>query len=211
MKTDIRIIRALLVDDHINIHKTVSRILDSTEDIKLVGQGANGQEALDLCERLLPDIILMDILMPVMDGIQSTKLIHEKFSDVKILALSSYHDNESVRFMLQNGAIGYIIKTSLLHDLVDTIRAVVFGKVVFSEEVFNNLMVSSSSGKNFHLTDREFAVLKLMAKGLNNPEIASALFIAQTTVKYHIGNICTKLGTRTRSEALIVAAKNNLI
>jgi two-component system, NarL family, response regulator LiaR len=204
-------IKVVLVDDHIQIHKIVDTLLKQTSDIKLVGQGANGEEALYLCEQYLPDIMLMDVIMPVMDGLEATKQIHERFPDVKVLVLSSYHDHESVYSMLRNGAVGYLTKTNLLKDLVETIRTTYVGKMVFSRDVVDQLVAPSQPMVDFHLTDRELEVLIQMAEGLNMPEIGKKLVISPSTVKFHITNICSKLGVRTRSEALVIAAKNNLI
>ena len=206
-------IRVVVVDDHRQVHQAVTAILDAADDIELIGHGGNGQEALALCEDLNPDLILMDVVMPMMDGIQATQIIHERFPQIKILVLSSFQDHESVWAMLKNGAAGYITKSALLQDLSDTIRATHKGKVVFSPEVATHLLNRSQPevAKRFHLTDRELEVLVLVAGGQTMGQIAQELFISQSTVKFHITNILAKLGVETRSEALIVAAKNNLV
>jgi NarL family two-component system response regulator LiaR len=206
-------IRVALFDDNIQIHKVVVTLLQTTPDIRLVGQGSNGQEALDLCEELRPDVVLMDVLMPVLNGIDATRRLRERFPAIKILVLSNLQDHESVYEMIRSGAAGYVIKTALVSDLADTIRAVFQGKMVFSPEAIAQLIkpVAASEKFRFNLTDREMEVLKWMAEGLNNPEIARKLTISQSTVKFHQGNICNKLGVRTRSEALIFAARNKLI
>lgn len=206
--------RVVLVDDHIHIHKIVETLLESTPDIRLVGQAANGQEALELCKQVQPDVVLMDVVMPVMDGIEATRLLREQYPGVKVLAISSFQDQESIIAMLKQGALGYIIKTTLAQDLVETIRTVGQGKMVFSPEVVDQLVSPQSkcnNKKNFQLTEREMEVLFLMAEGLNMPKIAARLIISHSTVKFHVENICHKLGVNTRSEALIVAAKNNLV
>ena len=138
--TDENSIRVVLVDDHAQMHKIVQAILAATSDIKLVGQGANGQEAIVVCEQYQPDIALMDVVIPVMDGIEATKVLHERLPDVKILVLSSFQDHESVYAMLRNGAVGYITKDSLAEDLAETIRATFQGKMVFSSEVGAHLV-----------------------------------------------------------------------
>jgi len=204
-------IRVVLVDDHIQMHKIVQVTLDATTDIKLVGQGANGAEGITLCKQYQPDIVLMDVVMPVMDGIEATKYLHERFPDLKILVLSSFHDHESVYAMLRNGAVGYLTKDSLAEDLVETIRATFQGKMVFSSEVGAQLVSSPQPATNFHLTDRELEVLVLLAEGLTNQQSAQRLSISQSTLKFHMNNIFEKLGVQTRSEALVLAAKNNLI
>ena len=182
-----------------------------TSDIKLVGQGANGQEGIALSEQLLPDIVLMDVVMPVMDGIEATKVLHERFPAIKILVLSSFHDHESVHAMLKNGAVGYLTKDSLVQDLAETIRSTVHGKMVFSSEVGAQLLSSPRPAVNFHLTARELEVLVQLAEGLTNQQSAQKLSISQSTLKFHMTNIFEKLGVQTRSEALVLAVKNNLI
>jgi NarL family two-component system response regulator LiaR len=204
-------IRVILVDDHFQIHSIVQSILNSTSDIKLVGQGANGQEALQLCELYQPDIVLMDVVMPVMDGIKATKLLQERFPMVKVLVLSSFQDHESVYAMLRNGAVGYLTKSTLSEDLVATILATFQGKMVFSSEVGAQLVSPPQTSANFNLTDRELEVLVLLAEGLTNQQSAQKLSISQSTLKFHMSNIYQKLGVQTRSEALVLAAKNNLI
>jgi len=204
-------IRVVLVDDHAQMHRIIHVILGATTDIKLVGQGANGQEGIALCEQYQPDIALMDVVMPVMDGIEATKVLHERLPAIKILVLSSFQDHESVYAMLRNGAVGYLIKSSLAQDLAETIRATFQGKMVFSSEVGAQLVSPPQPAVNFHLTDRELEVLVHLAEGLTNQQTALKLSISQSTLKFHMTNIFQKLGVQTRSEALVLAAKNNLI
>lgn len=211
LAADKNIIRVVLVDDHAQMHRIIHTILGATADIRLVGQGANGQEGISLCEQCQPDIALMDVVMPVMDGIAATKLLHERFPDIKILVLSSFQDHESVYAMLRNGAAGYITKGSLAQDLAETIRATYHGKMVFSSEVGAQLLSSPQPAVDFRLTDRELEVLVLLAEGLTNQQSAAKLSISQSTLKFHMNNIFEKLGVQTRSEALVLAAKNNLI
>lgn len=210
-KTDKKEIRVVLVDDHYQVHQIVRSIVNATIDIELVGQGANGQEAIALCEQYLPDIVLMDVMMPVMDGIHATKVLHERLPAIKVLVLSSFQDHESVYSMLQNGAVGYLTKSSLAQDLADTIRATFQGKMVFSKEVGTHLLSPPQPAVDFHLTDRELEVLVLLAEGLTNQQSALKLSISQSTLKFHMNNIFEKLGVQTRSEALVLAVRNNLI
>jgi len=210
-KTDETPIRVVLVDDHHQMHQIVRATLGATTDIKLVGQGANGGEGIALCEQHQPDIVLMDVVMPVMDGIEATKVLHERLPAIKILVLSSFHDHESVYAMLRNGAVGYLTKDSLAQDLAETIRTTFQGKMVFSSEVGAQLLSAPQPAMDFHLTDRELEVLVLLAEGLTNQQSAQKLSISQSTLKFHMTNIFQKLGVQTRSEALVLAAKNNLI
>jgi NarL family two-component system response regulator LiaR len=209
--TETKPIRVILIDDHTQIHRAIDILLRPVADIILVAQGANGKDALYLCEQYQPDVVLMDVIMPVMDGIQATKILNERFPEIKVLVLSSFQDHESVYSMLRNGAVGYLTKSTLSKDLVETIRTTFQGKMVFSSEVGAHLVSKPQPLIDFHLTDRELEVLVLMADGLNMPEMAEKLVISPATVKYHINNICKKLGVRTRSEALVLAAKNNLV
>ncbi len=206
-------IRIILVDDHSRVHEAVSTILDTVDNIELVAQGSNGEEAIHLCDEYKPDLVLMDVVMPVMGGVEATRSIHQKYPEIKILVLSSFQDDESVRAMLENGAIGYVLKGSLSHDLVNTIRTAYEGRAVFSTEITQVLLKPAKSEKkrDFGLTGREREVLKLMADGLNNIQIAQELTISRSTVKFHISNILHKMGVSTRAEALVVAAKNDLI
>lgn len=204
-------IRVVLIDDHFSIHDVVSTLLQETLDIALVGQGANGQDALELCKRVQPDILLMDVVMPIMDGIRATELLSESFPSVKVLVLSSFEDHESVYAMLRNGAVGYLTKSTLSEDLVETIRVTAQGKMVFSKEIVDKLVSPPQPAADFHLTDREMEVLVLLAQGLTNQQSARRLSISPSTLKFHMTNIYQKLGVQTRSEALVLAVKNNLI
>lgn len=204
-------IRVVLIDDHLQIHRIIQETLRTTSDIQLVGQGANGQEAITLCEQCQPDIVLMDVMMPVMDGIEATKILHERFPGIKVLVLSSFQDHESVYTMLRNGAVGYLTKSTLAKDLVDTIRATFQGKMVFSPDIVDQLLTSPQPTVDFNLTDRELEVLVLLAEGLTNQQSAQKLSISVSTLKFHMNNIYEKLGVQTRSEALVLATKNNLI
>ena len=209
--TDKKSIRVVLADDHSQIHSIVQTILNRTSDIKLVGQAANGQEGIVLCEQYQPDIVLMDVVMPVMDGIEATKVLQARFPDIKVLVLSSFQDHESVYAMLRNGAVGYLTKSTLSEDLVATIQATFQGNMVFSSEVGAQLVSPPQPSTKFNLTDRELEVLVLLADGLTNQQSAQKLSISTSTLKYHMTNIYQKLGVQTRSEALVLAAKNNLI
>lgn len=209
--TDKNPIRVVLVDDHLQTHRVVQEILNITADIMLVGQGANGQEGISLCAQYQPDIILMDVVMPVMDGIEATKVINERFPDIKILVLSSFQDHESVYAMLRNGAVGYLTKSTLAEDLIETIQATFQGKMVFSPDIVEQLVSPSQPAVDFQLTDRELEVLVLLAEGMTNHQSAQRLSISVSTLKFHMNNIYEKLGVQTRSEALVLAAKNNLI
>jgi NarL family two-component system response regulator LiaR len=205
-------IRIMLVDDHIKIHRSIAAVIDYIDGMELIAQASNGEEAIQLCREYMPDVILMDVIMPQMDGIEATRIIHEAFPSVKILALSSFEDEESVRDMLLAGASGYILKNSSIDDLSSTIRSIFAGKAVFSPEIAQTLLQKQDSPhEDYGFTKRELEILRLMVTGLNNTEISNVLIISPNTVKFHVGNILTKLGVNSRVEAVAVAVAKNLI
>jgi DNA-binding NarL/FixJ family response regulator len=207
-------IRVLLADDQLRVHEAVTLALRGADDIVLVGQAANGDEAVVLCGQLMPDLVLMDVLMPRSGGIEATGRIHQRYPQVKILVLSAMQDDTTVRAMLEAGAVGYVLKDSLARDLAATIRATHAGNAVFSQGITDRLLQNNQPtpvSQGFNLTERELEVLRLMAEGLNNGELAARLHISQSTVKFHIVNILDKMGVATRPEAIVLAAKNNLV
>lgn len=206
-------IRVLLVDDHRHVHQAVTLALNKSDDIILVGAAANGVEAVQLCEQLQPDLILMDVLMPVMDGIEATRQIKERFPVIKVLVLSAFQDDDSVRAMLAEGASGYVLKHSLANDLAQTIRTTHMGTTVLASEVTHVLLEQPQREDvpDFGLTDREIEVLKLLTTAKTNPQIADALVISRSTVKFHISNILEKLHVETRAEAIALALRNKLV
>src|SRR5215217_8969055 len=155
-------IRVLVVDDHRHIHDVITRVLMGIPDICIVGQAANGAEAIKLCEEVGPDLILMDVVMPLMDGMQATERIREKHPDLKLLVLSSFQDHESVHQLLRGGAVGYITKDALTNDLVNVIRTTMQGKAVFSPNIIEKLISPEEAlppTDKFNLTDRELEIL----------------------------------------------------
>lgn len=206
-------IRVVLIDDHSKIHLAISAVIDACEDMELVAHGSNGHEALQICAEFQPDIVLMDVIMPGMNGIEATAKIHQQYPEMKILALSSFQDEEGVRAMIQAGAVGYILKTSSVDDLTHTIRAAYAGNSVFSPEITQTLLRSTQKEaiSDFGLTPREREILKLLVDGLNNTEIASALTISLSTAKFHVSSIFSKLGVTNRVEATTVALDKKLV
>ena len=206
-------IRVAVIDDHSKIHLAIAAVIDVCEDMELVGHGSNGHEALQICAEFQPDILLMDVIMPGMNGIEASVEIHKQYPQVKILALSSFQDEEGVRAMIQAGAVGYILKTSSVDDLTHTIRTAYGGNSVFSPEITQTLLRSSQkeSIHDFGLTPREREILKLLVDGLNNAEIAAALTISLSTAKFHVSSIFSKLGVTNRVEATTVALEHKLV
>jgi two-component system, NarL family, response regulator LiaR len=205
-------INVMLVDDHWTIHNTIMQILKNVDDIKIKAQAQNGQEAIRLCDETRPDVILMDVMMPEMDGIEATRIIHEKYPDLPILGLSSFDDGAGVRMMLNNGAAGYILKDSLVKDLVSTIRLLHQGRSIFSREITDMLLRQQTEPQqDFGLTAREKEILILFANGMSHHEMAQKLNISRSTVKFHIANVLEKFGVETRAEAIVLAVRNNLL
>lgn len=209
-------IKVLLVDDHLMVLKGLSFFLGTQPDIELVGEASNGQEALDLVGKLQPDIILMDLTMPVMDGIEATKRIKSEHSDVKIIVLTSFSDQDHVVPALQAGADGYQLKDIEPDELVKSIKAVYSGETHLHPTATSQLLNHVNTGtktteaeKSFNqLTAREKDVLREITLGRNNKEISSELFITEKTVKTHVSNILSKLGLHDRTQAAILAMKN---
>jgi DNA-binding NarL/FixJ family response regulator len=206
-------IRIMLVDDHSQIHHALIALNDLFDDLQIVAHASNGQEAIQLCTQQDIDVIIMDVVMPTMGGVETTKIIHENHPEIRIFALSSFHDNQDVRDMLKAGAIGYILKNTSIHDLAHTIRAAHTGTSVFSPEVTEILvhLPKSLPTESFGLSGRELEVLALMVKGLNNKEIAHKLTISIATVKFHVGSIFAKLNVSGRVEAVTLALEKQLL
>jgi len=211
---DKRSIRVLSVDDHEIMRGGIQYLLLAVEDIELVGEARSGEEGLELCDTLQPDVILMDMRMPGMDGIQTTQLVRERYPEVQVLALTSFEEEEMIQEVMQAGAIGYLQKGISVDELADAIRAAQAGKPTLSPEAFDVLVQGSTSQSqipDFDLTERELQVLEMLVQGLSNTEIADRLVITVATVKYHISNILQKLGAANRTEAAALAIKHELV
>lgn len=207
------LMRIILVDDQHQVHDAITQVLKHSSDIQLVGQVYRGEDAISLCRRARPDLVLMDVVMPGMSGIETTRALLKQQPNLKILALSSFREYEYIKAMLDSGAIGYLVKDAIAQDLINTIRNTIHGNTVFSPDVARVVLdpPSDDPAVDFGLTDRESQVLEHMANGLTNGQIAAALGISQPTVRFHNNNILLKLKVETRSEALVLAAKNRLV
>lgn len=206
-------IRVILIDDHSTIHVEIGALMATLDDIEIVAHGRTGAEAIRLCDEYLPDIMLMDNVMPVMNGIDATREIMMRHPEMKIIAMSGFDDRESVQAMLKAGAAGYVLKTAFPEDLANIIRAVYDGNSVLSREIMQTILqpVPAAPQGAYGLTRREIDVLKYMAAGKTNAEIAVLLTVSHATVKFHISNILRKLGVESRSAAVMLAAKQNLV
>jgi two-component system, NarL family, response regulator LiaR len=209
------VIRVLLADDHEMVRIGVSAFLASQPDMEVVGEADSGKRAVELALELRPDIILMDLVMPEMDGIEATKQIIAQWPEAKIIVVTSFLDDEKVYPALEAGATSYMLKTSKANEIANAIRATFYGQSVLEPEVTNKVMTKMKQKKDplphEELTNREMEVLLLMAQGKTNQEIADELFIAVKTVKVHVSNILSKLGVQDRTQAVIYAFKHSLV
>ncbi len=208
-----RTIRVMLVDDHEMVRNGLGTFLLIHDDLELVGEASDGEEALRLFASLQPDVVLMDIKMPRMDGVEATRALLARSPDARIIALTSFDDDESVERVLSAGAIGYLLKNVDADDLADAIRAAYEGKPTLGPEATEALLRASRRPLQLghDLTEREREVLRLMIDGLTNPEIAEALFVSPATVKSHVSNVLSKLGAATRTEAASLALQHDVL
>lgn len=208
-------IRVLFVDDHEMVRIGVTTYLKTQKDITVVGEASNGEEAIELALELRPDVILMDIVMDKMDGIEATKQIIEQWPEAKILMVTSFVDDDKVYPALEAGATSYILKTSKASAIADAIRKTALGESVFEQEVTSKMMAKMRSDNNpelhTQLTAREMEILLLIANGMSNQAIADQLFIAIKTVKVHVSNILSKLEVRDRTQAAVYAHEHDLV
>lgn len=205
-------IRILLTDDHKVVRQGLRMFLDLDPELEVVGEAANGEEALRLARRLKPDVVLMDLLMPVMDGIEATREIRRELPDVEVIALTSVLEDASVTGAVKAGAIGYLLKTTEEEELCRSIKAAAEGKVQLAPEAAARLMREVRTPDNTQaLSGRETDVLKLLARGQANKQIARELFITEKTVKTHVSNILRKLNVRSRTQAALHAAHVGLV
>lgn len=206
-------IRILIVDDHKVVRSGLSAFLQVFDDFEMVGEAGNGKEALEACGRLSPDVVLMDLVMPEMDGAAATRAIREKYPDIQVIVLTSFKEENLVEEALKAGAIGYLLKNVSADELAAAIRSANHGRPTLSPEATQALIKASTrpAQPGFDLTAREKEVLKMMLEGLNNPEIARKLIVSRSTVKFHVSSILSKLGVSTRTEAVAVAIQNKLV
>ena len=206
-------IRVLVVDDHTMVRRGLATFLKVFDDLNLAGEAANGQEAIQLCASIQPDVVLMDMVMPDMDGATTTQLIRKQWPQIQVLALTSFKEEILVQSALQAGAIGYLLKDVSADELAQAIRAAYAGRSTLSPEAAQALVHATSQPKapGVNLTERERQVLTLMVAGLNNIQIAAKLKVSPSTVKSHVSAILNKLGVESRTEAATQALRNQLI
>lgn len=207
-------IRVMLVDDHAVVRSGLSTFLMTCDDMEMVGEASSGQQALDLCWRVKPDVVLMDLVMSGLDGATTTRLMREKYPEIQVIALTSFKEQELVQGALKAGAIGYLLKDVSADELANAIRAAFAGKPTLAPEAAQVLIQATrlpAERVGFDLTEREREVLALMTKGLNNHEIAERLVVSTSTAKFHVSSILSKLGSASRTEAVAIALQNKLV
>ena len=208
-------IRVMVVDDHAIIRSGITAFIESQEEFELVSEAENGGEAIALCAKAEPDVILMDLLMPIVDGITATKAISRRYPAISILVLTSNDDDKLVTDAIGAGASGYVLKNGSLKDMAAAIQSVHRGDAYLSPEISQLLMrvVSQRDQPQVgdDLTTREYDVLRLLAQGQSNQQIANALAITPATVKFHVGNILSKLHVASRTAAVALALRRELV
>jgi DNA-binding NarL/FixJ family response regulator len=209
-------VRVLITDDHKVVRQGLRGFLELDPELEVVGEAKNGEEAVDLARRLEPNVVLMDLLMPVMDGIEATRVIRSELPEVEVVALTSVLEDASVTGAVRSGAIGYLLKTTDADELCEAIRAAAAGQVRLAPEATARLMrevraPASPEALAEPLTERETEVLKLIARGRANKQIARELFVGMSTVKTHVNNLYRKLDVGSRTQAALYAARVGLV
>ncbi len=211
-------IKLMIVDDEMLIREGLKLMLSSFEDIDVVTTQANGQDAFSYCKNHPVDVILMDIRMPICNGVLGTRLIKETYPQIKILILTTFKDTEFIQDALHFGASGYLLKDSSHEVIYESIKSAVMGNIIFHPEVASQILTSHQFSKkeqlshlDFQLSEKEFAIVCEIANGLSNKEIAAKLFLSEGTIKNHITNILFKLNLRDRTQIAIFALKNHLV
>jgi NarL family two-component system response regulator LiaR len=212
MKTSSDPIRVVIVDDHLMVRRGLATFLKVSQNLELVGEADSGESAIQLCAKLQPDVVLMDMVMQNMDGAAATRLIRKQCPSTQIIALTSFKDEILVKSALQAGAISYLLKGVSASELAQAIRAAYAGRPTISAEATEALIQAASQNVELgpDLTEREHEVLLLMVEGLNNTQIASRLTVSPSTIKSHVSSILAKLGVASRTEAVALALRNKL-
>ncbi len=205
--------RVAIVDDHAMVRSGLAAFLAVSDDFELVGEAENGNQALRLCAEQQPDVVLMDLVMPGMDGVATTRAIHERFPNIRVIALTSFPEDRLIHEVLEAGALSYLLKNVGADDLARAIRAARAGQPTLAPEAAQALITRVTAPKTpgHDLSPREREVLALMVQGLNNPDIAEKLVVGRSTVKFHVSSILGKLGVQSRTEAVVVAVQHHLV
>ncbi len=207
------LIRVMLVDDHTMVRKGLATFLKAFDDLQMVGEAENGLDAIKLCGEILPDVVLMDMVMPDMDGATAARIIRQQFPQVQIIALTSFKEGELIKNALEAGAIGYLLKDISADELARAIRSARAGRATLSPEAAQSLVETANlpPAPGSDLTERERQVLVLMVEGLSNTQVAGRLGVSSSTIKSHVSNILSKLGVASRTEAVSLALRNHIV
>lgn len=206
-------IRVMLVDDHAVVRSGLKAFLMVFDDMQLVGEASSGQEAIQFIERVQPDVVLMDLIMPDLDGAATTRSIRTRWPNIQVVALTSFREDDLVKSALQAGAIGYLLKNVGADELADAIRSAYAGRPTLAPEAAQVLIQASRqpAQPGFDLTEREREVLSLLVKGMSNNDIADRLVVSRSTVKFHVSSILSKLNVSSRTEAVALALNHKLV
>ncbi|WP_414570953.1 response regulator [Nostoc sp. CCY 9925] len=202
-------IRVITVDDHEILRGGIKFLLQAFDDMELVGEARNGDEAVHLCEKLQPDVVLMDLMMVGMNGAETTRAIRKKSPEIQVLILTSFLANDLVQQAMQAGAIGYLLKGISIDELADAIRAAAIGRSMLTQEVIQALLQPSkpSCQPTYELSKRQGEVLALLASGLTNEAIAQRMKLSPSTIRHHVSQVLHKLGVTNRTEAATTAVR----
>jgi two-component system, NarL family, response regulator LiaR len=206
-------IKVMIADDHPLVRHGIKTVFEAYNDILLVAEAVNGREAIKMCGKYMPDVVLMDIVMPVLDGVEATEQIIKNWPDIKIITLTSFNDEDLIRKSLKAGAVSYILKNTSGAKLVKTIKDVYKGKLALSSQTTKILLseLRKPPDKTIKLTEREKEILTLIVEGLSNKQIAERLYLSNSTVQFHVSNVLSKLGVSKRTEAAYLALKQKLV
>jgi NarL family two-component system response regulator LiaR len=206
-------IRVMIVDDHAVVRGGLRFFLLSFQDIELVAEAGSGEEALRLCGEAQPDVVLMDMVMPGIDGVETTRILRQRWPEVQVVALTSFQNGSLVQKALQAGAIGYLLKDVSIDELAAAIRAACQGRATLATVATQALVqtIAEPGTPEYRLTERQKEVLALIVEGLSNAAIADRLVISLATVRYHISTILSKMGAANRAEAAALAVKHRLV
>jgi NarL family two-component system response regulator LiaR len=206
-------IRVMIVDDHLMVRRGLATLLGTAQDLELVGEAATGAVAVRMCAQIRPDVVLMDLRLPELDGIAATRAIRDAHPDTQVIVLTGSHEDELVSEALRAGAIGYLLKDVGVTGLRDAIRAAMVGRATLAPEATQALVrkATAPARPGEALTEREREVLSLMVKGLSNAQIADQLVLSRSTVNFHVSNVLSKLDVTSRAAAVGVALRHHLV